>query len=73
MSRPSSGLKKYASEGVRRLLTEIGFTRPTRRLITEEGILHSHRGENLKYYKLLKTYLIYELFIADVQHICYLS
>jgi hypothetical protein len=34
------------------------LTRTARRPISEDGILHSHRSENLKYYKMFMSILI---------------
>jgi hypothetical protein len=41
------------------------LTRATRRNIPENGILHSHRSENLKSYKILvsSVHFVYELYI----------
>jgi hypothetical protein len=45
------------------------FTRPTRRHIPEDGILHSHRSEYLKSYIKLST-LVYNYQRSDESHLC---
>jgi hypothetical protein len=51
---PSSPIFCHPDDGGAKFLRNIGSTRATRREITEDGILNSHRRENLKSYKALR-------------------
>jgi hypothetical protein len=48
-------------EAIRSPETSVQFTRSTRRHFPEDGILHSHRSENLKFYK---VYIVTDLINA---------
>jgi hypothetical protein len=49
--RATPAVTYHPDEGGAKFLRNVGSTRATRRNVPEDDILHSHRRENLKFYK----------------------